>query len=210
MRLYGFTFPLRFIFYGIALVLMILTIIGLLIYKNFVGNGLFVKADRQSMVVSMHQLNRLETASFTMEKIIEAGNDENANVFKQFLFGDNLLLIANADIVAGFDLSKVSTKDIVIDKKDVTINLPAPEILITKLNNDKTKVYNRTTGLLTKGNKDLESEARTKAEEAIRKDACDAGIMKMAVGNGGKQITALFLGMGFEKVTVNIPPYECK
>ena len=53
-------------------------------------------ADRTAVIKEIKMLSRLETASFNIAKIIEAGT--NYDSLKQFLFGDKLLLIANGKV----------------------------------------------------------------------------------------------------------------
>jgi hypothetical protein len=166
-----------------------------------------INRDQAAVVKEMKDLDRLETAQFTIEKIIEAGT--NGNEFKQFLFGDKILLIAHGDVIAGFDLSQVKADNIQIDGSTLKVDLPAPQILVVDLDNDQTRVYDRKQGVLTKGNKDLEAEARLAAEQEIQKAACSAHILDQATTNGRKQLTTLFKGLGYTTVILNIPNGSC-
>lgn len=167
-----------------------------------------VNLNQSSVVLQIKALNRLETASFTIEKIIEAGT--NGNAFQNILFGDKILLIAHADIIAGFDLSQMDEKSIVVDGSKLTVTLPAPQILLTRLDNQQTKVYDRKQGLLTSGNKDLESTARLQAEQSIRGAACAQDILGVASKNAAAQFKTTFLTAGFTDVQVIIPEGICK
>ncbi|MCX7997115.1 MAG: DUF4230 domain-containing protein [Patescibacteria group bacterium] len=182
---------------------------GYFIYTTFFQqSGYYVNTSGTAVVKEIRKLQRLETASYTVEKIIDAGT-QNSNRFQEFLFGDKILLIANGQIVAGFDFAAVQEGDIRVDGDIVTVNLPAPQVLYTRLDNSKTRVYDRRQGILTKGEKDLEAEARTEAEISLRQAACEAGILNTAEENGRKQITALLSALGFRNITVNIPKGEC-
>jgi hypothetical protein len=152
-------------------------------------------------------LSRLETSSFRVEKIIDAGT--NYPELQQFLFGDQLLLIAQGEVIAGFDLSKISDKDIKISGETLTVNLPAPEILVVSLDNNQTRVYDRRQGLLSKGNKDLESTARTAAEKSIKDAACEGRILDEATKNGRTQLNFMLKSLGFTTVILNIPTASC-
>ena len=96
----------------------------------------------ESVITQIRSLNRYESAEFTVEKVIEAGKNED-NAFKQVLFGDKILLIANGKVTGGIDLSKLSENDIKIEGSTVRLTLPAPEILVARLDNEKTRVYDR-------------------------------------------------------------------
>jgi hypothetical protein len=170
--------------------------------------GFYVNTSGTAVIKEIQKLQRLETAVFTIEKIIDAGT--SGSKFQQFLYGDKILLIANGQVVAGFDLSKMTEKDLTVEGQRVTANLPAPMILFTRLDNSKTRVYDRSTGILTKGEPDIESEARAQAEISIRQAACEGGIMDTAEENGRKQMTSLFSVLGFQDITVNIPKGQCQ
>jgi hypothetical protein len=167
-----------------------------------------INTNQTAVVKQIQQLNRLETAQYTIEKIIDAGT-ANSNIFQELLYGDKILLIAHGDVIAGFDLSKINKEDVHINGTQLNITLPPPEIFFTKIDNDKTKVYDRKQGLLTKGNKDLESEARKSAENSITKAACDAKILDQATENGKKQMKIIFSRYGFSQVEVIVPPGNC-
>jgi len=163
---------------------------------------------QSSVVLKIQSLNRLETASFTIEKIIESGTDKNA--FTDVLFGDKILLIAHANIIAGFDFSKIKESDIKVSGERLTIQMPAPEILVSKLDNEKTRVYDRQLGFLTKGDSSLEAVTRLIAENSIRQDACEAGILDSATVNAKKQLITLFTSVGFKEVVLNVPSGSCQ
>lgn len=167
-----------------------------------------INTNRAAVIKEMRDMQRLETASFTIEKIIDGGTT-GSNVFTQFLFGDKILLIAHGQVIAGFDLSQISDKDIEVTGKNLKITLPKPQILITTLDNTQTRVYDRQKGILNSGNKNLESEARQAAETSIKDAACKGDILKQAADNGRKQLTALFSALGFSTITIEIPNGTC-
>lgn len=196
------------------LVVAILALAGIAFLTYFVYTTFFnpqgyrVNTSGTAVVKEIQKLQRLETASYTVEKIIDAGT--SGGRFQELLFGDRILLIANGQIVAGFDFSQLSENDIQVDGQKVTLNLPAPQILFTRLDNGQTRVYDRSTGLLSKGEKDLEAEARAQAEISLREAACQAGILNSAEENGRKQITALLAALNFTEITVNIARGTCQ
>lgn len=155
-----------------------------------------------SVVVRIQELKRLETTSYTVEKVIEAGIEGNA--FEELLFGDRLLLIAHGTVIAGLDLSRLQEEDISIseDGKTVTIRLPPVEIFSATLDNNKTRVYDREQGLLAATNKDLETLARQTAEQEILNAACEEGIMERATSDGRRTIEHLMRMLDFERVEI--------
>ncbi len=164
-------------------------------------------ADRAAVIKQIQSLSRMETASFSIDKIIEIGT--NYDSLKQFLFGDKLLLVANGKVIAGFDLSRLQSQDFSGSGNSITIRLPAPQILSVILDNAETKVFDRRQGVLTKGDIDLEAAARQQAETAIRSAACQGKILKEASKNAEEQIKIIFKSSGFNNVTVIIPDATC-
>ena len=154
-----------------------------------------------AVVLELKELQRLETVSFTIEKIIDSKIQSN-NKLQELLFGDKLLLIAHGEVIAGIDLSSIEAEDVTVNEKDITIRVPAPTIFLVRLDSEKTRVYDRQTGLFTKGNKDLETTAREQAEISIKEAACEAGILTNAWENAEKQLVTLFKTVGFEKVII--------
>ncbi len=167
-----------------------------------------IDASRESVVKEMRQLGRLETSSFTIEKIIEAKKD-GGGPWRDILFGDKLLLIANGEVVAGYDLSGLSEKDVEKTASSLRVKLPAPQILSVRLDNEKTRVYDRDQGFLSRGDKDLESEARLAAEQSIRDAACASGILRQAEENAVKQLGAVLGALGYPDSVIQSAPGNC-
>ena len=178
---------LKLIVIGIGVILALLGIWQLISFlRGLSGDEFEFQASRQTVIKEIRSLNRLETAQFTIEKVIDAGT--TGNRFEELLFGDRILLIAHGAVIAGVDLSKINPEDVVINNDVLTISLPPPEILVTRLDPEMTRVYDRRTGVLSKGDKDLESQARSEAEKIIREAACTGGILREASQNAQRQL----------------------
>lgn len=195
---------------GLLTLIIIPLFVGGLIWQKFFGKPKnYINTDRTTVIKEIKKLNRLETASYTMEKIIDAGTSQD-NVIKDFLFGDKLLLIAHGQVIAGFDLSQLSEDNIIISDKNLTLTLPPPQILSSRLDNVQTRVYDRRQGILNKGDQNLESEARQAAEKSITEAACAGNILNEAADGGRKQLTTLFQALGFTTVVIEIPTGNCQ
>lgn len=184
-----------------VIVLILLIVLGGFVWYTFNANpALRFGTDRAAVITQMQSLSRLETASFTIDKIIEAGTDYNT--LNQVLFGDKLLLIAHGEVIAGYDLSKLTSEDFSGVGSSITVTLPAPEIFSVRLDNEKTRVFDRDQGFLTKGNLNLEAEARMQAEQSIRAAACEGDILGTAEKNVKSQLEIIFKAAGFTEVTI--------
>jgi hypothetical protein len=188
---------------AIAFGVLLVFVASIIIYNSF-SNPRF---SSEAVVTQLKSLNRWETASFSIEKVIDKGTSQNK--FAQILFGDRILLIARGEVIGGFDLENITANSVLISGKSVIISLPQPQILVTRLDNKNTYVYDRQQGLLVQNNKDLESEARLSAENDIRAAACKEGILSKASDTARNLLTNILKGIGFSKVTINIPQGSC-
>lgn len=156
-----------------------------------------IVADPVTIVLEIRSLARLETASYTIEKVITA---ETGTGPLGFLFRDRLLLVAHGEVIAGVDMSKMSEEDIIVSGDEVFVTLPAAEVLVTRLDNEETYVYDRETGALGP-ERDLETQARQEAERRILEAALEDGILDKAQENAEVYVRGLLSALGFEEVT---------
>ena len=139
----------------------------------------------------------METIQYSLEKIITAQIGQNQ--FKAF-FGDKLLFVAHGTVIAGIDLRKISEKDVWVVGDVMHIKLPPAEVFVHTLNNQKSYVYDRETGLLNRGDVNLETTARKAAEDEILKAALEDGILEQADANGQVFMERFLDELGYEKV----------
>src|ERR1700720_1651249 len=161
------------------------------------GGRTLINVDQPTVVRQIQQLQRLETVSYTMDKIISG---EHANAYlPKFLAGDRLLLVGHGEVVAGINLARLQPGDVLIQGQKVTIRLPAAEVFSTRIDNSKTRVYSRDTGLFSSPDPNLESEVREEAERQLRLAALQDGILKTAADNARSTITGMLKGFGFHE-----------
>jgi Protein of unknown function (DUF4230) len=153
--------------------------------------------DPVTIIHSVRDLARLETIQYTVEKVIIA--ETNQGPFG-FLFGDRLILVAHGLVIAGMDMSLMQPQDLEVRQGVLYARLPAPEIFVATLDNQKSYVVNRDTGILTRGDLQLESSARAEAENEIRNAAISDGILKQARLNAENYLTRLFRQLGYADV----------
>jgi hypothetical protein len=158
-----------------------------------------IEPDPVTIVREVRSLSRLETAAYTIEKIITAETRQGPFAF---LVGDRLILVAHGQVIAGVDLEALEESDITIrDGGVVDIALPEAEVFVTALNNEQSYIFHRDTGVIGM-NVELETEARRAAEEEILNAALEDGILDMAQKNAESYIRHLVLTLGFEEVNV--------
>jgi hypothetical protein len=171
-------------------------------FADFVtGRPTSIDNSSAAVVEKIRKLSRLETVVYSIDKIV-VGHKESV-VLPNFLAGDKLLLIAHGEVIAGIDLSQLQPGDVRVVGDRVSVRLPEPIVLSTRLDNGRTQVYSRDTGLLVAADPDLETEVRKAAEEQIGQAATDDGILDKARANAQASLTALLYGLGFRTVDVH-------
>jgi uncharacterized protein DUF4230 len=165
----------------------------------FLGRHDAIDVSQPTVIASIQRLARLESVVYTMDKVVEG--DRTNQYLPDILTGDKLLLIVHGQAVAGVDLSSIQASNVQIDGRSVTIAMPAAQLLSVSLDNSKTRVYSRITGLLVPADPNLESEVREKAEAGLRQSALDSGILNTAEGNARATLTTLLHSLGFQQIT---------
>jgi hypothetical protein len=117
-----------------------------------------------------------------------------------FLFGDKLLLIAHGQVIAGVDLSDIGLEDVALTEDGTAyMRLPDVEVFIATLDNSRTYVYDRRTGMAGL-NQQLETAARQEAERLILQAALEDGLLEKAEDSAREVLRSFLYGLGFERV----------
>jgi Protein of unknown function (DUF4230) len=157
-----------------------------------------IDVSQPTVVRQIRQLQRLETVSYTMDKIITG---EHSNPYlPSFLAGDRLLLMVHGEVIGGVDLAKIQTSDVVVQGRKVSLRLPPAEVFSTRIDSGKTRVYSRDTGLFSSPDPNLESEVRVEAERQLQQAALQDGMLQSAEQNAQSTIASMLKGLGFEQV----------
>jgi hypothetical protein len=154
-------------------------------------------ADPVTIINEVRALARLETIQYSVEKVVTS--EVNQGLF-QSLFGDKMLFVAHGLVIAGIDLNRINPENMSMVDGVLTVELPQAEIFIATLDNQKSYVYDRETGLLTKGYTELETKARQAAEQEIYNAALEDGILDQANQNAEIFMNQFFETLGYENV----------
>ncbi|MEO6458309.1 MAG: DUF4230 domain-containing protein [Chloroflexia bacterium] len=152
---------------------------------------------RPTVIEQVRALSKLETVHYNLQKVVSG---KSTGPLPEFLTSDKILLVAQGEVVAGIDLGKLKNGDITEEGGRVTVRLPEPEILYSKIDNDKTYVYDRQTGIFNKPDPNLETQLRQAAEKEIIQAAMEDGIITKARTNAEQVIRTLITGLGYEEI----------
>ncbi len=158
-----------------------------------------------AVVQKIQRLSRLETVVYSMDTVVEGS--KSSAVLPDLLAGDRILLVVHGQSIAGIDLGQLKPEDVKITGKDgaqsIRVTLPPSQLFITTLDNQHTRVYMRSTGVLVPADPNLESDTRVKAEKQLQASALSDGILDSASKNARATVTTLLYGLGFHDVVVN-------
>ncbi len=151
-----------------------------------------------TVVDRIQKLQRLETVVYTMEKIVTG--EKESTILPNFLAGDRMLLLVHGECIAGIDFQMLKPADVQVTGKKIRVHVPQAQLLVTRLDSSKTRVYSRQTGLLVPTDPNLESLVREEAERDLRRSALADGILQKAQENARSTLMSLMQSMGFQEV----------
>ncbi len=157
------------------------------------------------VITHISALGKLETIEFAIRTVIDLEN-EPANLWERIFGSDQLMLVAEGEVVGGIDLDKVKPEDIVVRGTTVNISLPSPEILYSRVDNERSYVYERNTGLLRPIDPTLESRARLLAEQSMVDWAIQRDIYSKAADSARLRIENLLRSLGFTEIVIRFKP----
>lgn len=158
--------------------------------------------DRGPVVVqSVRNLSELSTVEVVESTTVEAGEDGGV---LDFATGDRIFLFAVARISAGIDLQDVGPEDVTINDEtnSIRLRLPSPTITSVQVDNEQTRVYDRDTGLFTRGDPDLERVARQIAEDEMVDAALQDGLLDRAEDSTDLAMRELLTSLGWSNVDI--------
>jgi hypothetical protein len=188
--------------------------LGLFVHQSrtgFAGRLASMISGRPLIVVSapdvvekIERLNRLETVVYSLDTVVEG--EETSSVLPDALTGDKLLMIIHGRTIAGVDLSRLNAESVQISDgsngRNIRLTLPASQIFSTTLDEAKSRVYARDTGLFVRADPNLETQVRQKAQSQLQEAALGDGILDAAAKNARAEVTAMLQGLGFVQVDV--------
>jgi hypothetical protein len=192
----------RIKFYLVSL--LIVALAGLALYFRYFPQQAVTHRtiDTQAVVRQIQRLSELVTVKYSIQKVI--GLEEQKVPFGS----EKVLLLVQATVLGGVDLSRISSQDVAVTAADgVTIQLPAPQLMHVFVNDNETKVWDRSKTWWTPWvslNPELEQNARRAALEAIQQAALQMGILSNAQQNAQSTIREFLQAAGLSNVAFRV------
>ncbi len=205
---------------------LIITIVVILVvlvagYWAILQTGLLGKTEKQltidqtaNVVAEIKKISEFTSACFYEEIVLKdakasettKGKAVNAvtGLFQKdkskAVAKDELIIVANGKVRAGFNLSKLTDEDVIVKDSVLTVYLPKAEIFDVIVNPSDFDIYIEEG----KWSHDQVVTVENKAKAKIEADAKKENILKKATDSGVKKLTELFRSFGYKDVVVNI------
>jgi hypothetical protein len=186
-------------FYSVSL--LIVALAGLALYFRYFPQQAVTHrtVDAPAIVQQIQRLSELVTVKYSIQKVV--GLEEQKVPFGS----EKVLLMVQANVLGGVDLSQLSTQDVTSTATGgVLIKLPAPRVMHVFVNDNKTKVWDRSKTWWTPWvgfNPELEQNARRVALEAVQQAALQMGILSNAQQNAENTVREFLRAAGTSNVT---------
>jgi hypothetical protein len=179
----------------VGLVLAIATGVALFIALLFIrppGIGAAPRIQSTATIIQQVQtLAELVTVKYVLEKVVILDDIK--------WYGENrVLLVAHGIVKAGVDLQEIKPEDVRVEDKKIVLKLPRARITDVYLDDQKTRVVDRATGLFRAFDKDLEQNARRQAIDELRIAARSNRIYEDAEERARLQLANLFHQLGYQ------------
>lgn len=164
---------------------------------------------RTVVVEQVREVSELTTAVFTMEAVVPAQSDRKLG---EYTIGQtNLLYVAYGEVRAGVDLEALERADVITTEEgtQVTLRLPPPKVLDTKIDVERSEVYDYSRGFFNLGPDrapELQSMAARAAAQKIECAAYRQDILGQANDRAELVVSKLLQSVGFDTVVVETSP----
>jgi hypothetical protein len=164
------------------------------------------KAESKVYIEQVHRIAALATAEAHVKVVLHEEDSEIFGVKNNWnLPGTKreLLMVVPATVIAGVDLQAIQQKDLKVDEEQKVIELVLPKASFLQepsINMDQVKVISNEGILRGKIELDEGFDLAAKAQEQIKQEAVDSGILKKADENAETVLKEFFGQMGYNVI----------
>ncbi len=162
---------------------------------------------RSLIVRQLRGASELTTAIFAMESVVPTRQDRTVG---DFVVGSTTLLyIAYGEVRAGVDLAELQAQDVTVTGDALRLRLPPPRILDSKIDVNRSTVYDYDRGFLGLGPDtapQLQLLAERQTLQKIVAAACSQGLLTEANQRAELVVSQLLSKSGQREVTIETQP----
>jgi hypothetical protein len=166
------------------------------------GRGASSDNSVPAVVEKIQRLGRLQSAVTSLDTVVVDGLTTPTPSGAPG--GERILLVVHGESVAGIDMAELRPEDVRIDAatRSIHVTLPPAQLFATTLDDQRTRILVRSTGLLVPMGQALGPETRARAQDQLQQTAQAEGILDAARKNARATVTPLLSSLGFEQVDV--------
>ncbi|WAL60171.1 DUF4230 domain-containing protein [Thermocoleostomius sinensis] len=155
------------------------------------------------LVQQLRNASELTTAVFAMQTVVPASRDRT---FGGYVIGrTTMLYIAYGEVRAGVDLGNLRPEDVQVNGSSISVLLPPPRILDSKVDVTRSKIYDYDRGFLGLGPDaapQLQEFAQQETLAQIVQTACSHGVLQTANDRAKLTVSQLLMTAGYTTSTV--------
>jgi hypothetical protein len=162
---------------------------------------------RSAVVQQVRGVSELTTAVFAMETVVPTSRERTISGF--VVGKTTLLYIGYGEVRAGLDLSTLTPDAVQMQGETLLLRLPPPRILDSKVDVNRSKVYDYDRGFMGMGPDvapELQDLAQRKTLERLIQSACSQGLLQTANDRARLAISQLLTTSGYRQVTIETQP----
>jgi hypothetical protein len=159
---------------AIILGISIATILFMIFMFFYIRNQFFVsrmEVTEDVMIEKITNMGKLELVKYSMKDVIEK------KVTRTLLPDKRILFVAVGEVVGCIDLTKVTKESVQSSKDSVTVVLPSPEICYSKLDHQRSKVYDLSGVWSPTDRQEMMEDIYKLAEQRILQNATDMNVL---------------------------------
>jgi hypothetical protein len=197
--------------------LLVALFFGLVLFKiipEFHNPFTTQTTDRTGPVLleSIRDMNKYVAAEGNFQVLVDL--QENNRYVPDFIFNKRTLFVGVGSVNAFVDFSKITDGNIVVspDRKDVTINLPQPQLDRPALDTGKSYVFDQDKGVINHigdifgSNPNDLNQLYQLASDKIAQAAQQSELVNRAETNTKSMLSSLLTQLGFERTTITFAP----
>lgn len=162
---------------------------------------------RSTIIQQIRGASELTTAVYSMESVVPTSRER---MLGNYVIGKTTLLyIAHGEVRAGVDLAALRTEDVQVIGEVISLRLPPPKILDSKIDVNRSKVYDYDRGFMGLGPDvapELQELAQRETLTKIVETACTDGVLQAANDRAKLVVSQLLTTAGYAQFTVETQP----
>ncbi|MDB5272102.1 MAG: hypothetical protein JWO58_469 [Chitinophagaceae bacterium] len=148
-------------------------------------------------ITKIQAIGKLELVQLNIKDVLEY------KIKRDYLPDSRMLIMVNGEMAGCVDLQKISDSDISETKDTLTLLLPAPEVCYTKINHNKSKVYNASTFSWLDNETEMVESLYKKADAYFASDSIKSIIVAETKKNAPTILVPLLENISNKKVVLH-------